>query len=384
MLRVCMAQINTTVGDLEGNTRRIREALDRARDLSTDIICFPELSIPGYPPEDLLLKPDFVRANLNALDEVARDTRGIAAVIGFVDQGTHLYNAAAVCVDGERVGVYHKQRLPNYGVFDEKRYFHPGRRAPVFIIDGVPLGVTICEDIWLPGGSCQAEAAAGALVIININGSPYHAGKWRERAQMLATRARDYAVALCYNNQVGGQDELIYCDIDPEAILRHRRFASVRAAEEGDLPIETPTFHLSNARPTERRPLAPHIVEPLPPVEEVYRALELGTRDYVRKNGFTDVVVGLSGGIDSALVATIAADALGPAHVHAVWMPSRYSSAESRRYAHEVAARLGIDVTTLEIDRIVEAFGQALRPAFADRPADATEENIQARIRGTL
>ena len=410
MLRVCMAQINTTVGDLEGNTRRIREALDRARDLSTDIICFPELSIPGYPPEDLLLKPDFVRANLNALDEVARHTRGIAAVIGFVDQGAHLYNAAAVCVDSERVGVYHKQRLPNYGVFDEKRYFHPGRRAPVFIIDGVPVGVTICEDVWAPGGACQAEAAAGALVIININASPYHAGKWRERAQMLATRARDYAVALCYNNQVGGQDELvfdgtgmifdhtgallgrgaqftedlIYCDIDPEAVLRHRRFAPVRAAEEDDGPIETPTFHISNARPTERPPLSPRIVEPLPLNEEVYRALELGTQDYVRKNGFTDVVVGLSGGIDSALVATIAADALGPAHVHAVWMPSRYSSAESQRYAHEVAAHLGIDVITLEIDRIFEAFGHTLRPALADRPADATEENIQARIRGTL
>ena len=410
MLRVCMAQINTTVGDLEGNTRRIREALDRARDLSTDIICFSELSIPGYPPEDLLLKPDFVRANLTALDEVARQTRGIAAVIGFVDQGTHLYNAAAMCVDGERVGVYHKQRLPNYGVFDEKRYFHPGRRAPVFVVDGVPIGVTICEDIWLPGGACQAEAAAGALVIININGSPYHAGKWRERAQMLATRARDYAVGLCYNNQVGGQDELvfdgtgmifdhtgallargaqftddlIYCDIDPEAIVRHRRFASVRAAEEDDGPIETPTFHISNARPVERPPLSPRLIEPLPPVEEVYRALELGTRDYIRKNGFTDVVVGLSGGIDSALVATIAADALGPAHVHAVWMPSRYSSGESHRYAHEVAAHLGIDVISLEIDRIFETFGQELRPAFADRPADATEENIQARIRGTL
>ncbi len=410
MLRVCMAQINTTVGDLEGNTRRIREALDRARDLSTDIICFPELSIPGYPPEDLLLKPDFVRANLNALDEIARQTRGIAAVIGFVDQGAHLYNAAAVCVDGERVGVYHKQRLPNYSVFDEKRYFHPGRRAPVFVIDGVPIGVTICEDIWAPGGACQAEAAAGALVIININGSPYHAGKWRERAQMLATRARDYAVALCYNNLVGGQDELvfdgtgmifdhtgallvrgaqftddlIYFDIDPESIVRHRRFAPVRAAEEDDGPIETPTFHISNARPTQRLPLTPRIIEPLPSVEEVYRALELGTRDYVRKNGFSDVVVGLSGGIDSALVATIATDALGPAHVHAVWMPSQYSSAESRRYAHEVAAHLGIDVVTLEIDRIFEAFGHALRPAFAERPADATEENIQARIRGTL
>src|SRR5437867_4145301 len=181
MLRVCMAQINTTVGDLEGNTRRICEAIDRSRDLGTDLICFPELSIPGYPPEDLLLKPDFVRGNLAALEEVTRRTTDIAVVVGFVDQGTHLYNAAAVCVDGERVGIYYKQRLPNYGVFDEKRYFHPGRRAPVFIIEGVPVGVTICEDIWAPGGACQAEAAAGALVIININGSPYHAGKRRDR-----------------------------------------------------------------------------------------------------------------------------------------------------------------------------------------------------------
>jgi NAD+ synthase (glutamine-hydrolysing) len=405
-----MAQINTTVGDLDGNTRRIGEALDRARDLGTDIICFPELSIPGYQPEDLLLKPDFVRANLTALDEVTRRTQGIAAVVGFVDQGPHLYNAAAVCVDGERVGVYHKQRLPNYGVFDEKRYFHPGRRAPVFIIDGVPIGVTICEDIWAPGGACQAEAAAGALVIININGSPYHAGKWRERAQMLATRARDYGVVLCYNNLVGGQDELvfdgmgmifdqtgallargpqfapdlIYCDVDPEAVLRHRRFAPVGPPEEDDGPIDTPTVPVSNARPRQRPALTSRIVEPLEAVEEIYQALVLGTQDYVRKNGFTDVAVGLSGGIDSALVATIASDALAPAHVHAVWMPSHYSSPESRRYAHDVAAQLGIDLMTLEIDRIFDAFGQTLRDAFADRPADATEENIQARIRGTL
>src|SRR5437667_226841 len=316
MLRVCMAQINTTVGDLEGNTRRICEAIDRSRDLGTDLICFPELSVPGYPPEDLLLKPAFVRGNLAALEEVTRRTTGIAVVVGFVDQGTHLYNAAAVCVDGERVGIYHKQRLPNYGVFDEKRYFHPGRRAPVFIIEGVPVGVTICEDIWAPGGACQAEAAAGALVIININGSPYHAGKWRERAQMLATRARDYGVALCYNNLVGGQDELVFDDM--------------------------------------------------------------------RKNGFSDAVVGLSGGIDSALVATIAADGLGPQHVHTAWMPSRYSSVESRRCAREVAANLGTELIDLEIDRTFEAFLQALGPVFAGQAADAAEENIQARIRGTL
>jgi len=410
MLRVCMAQINTTVGDLEGNTRRICEAIDRARDLGTDIVCFPELAIPGYPPEDLLLKPDFIRGNLAALDEIVRCTRGIAAVVGFVDQGAHLYNAAAVCVDGERVGVYHKQRLPNYGVFDEKRYFHPGRRAPVYVINGVPVGVTICEDIWAPGGACQAEAAAGALVIININGSPYHAGKWRERAQMLATRARDYAVVLCYNNLVGGQDELVFdgmgmifdhtggwlargtqfeedfivCDVDQEVVRRHRLFAPVRPAEEDEGPIETFVLHVSGPRPTPKPPIAPHLVEPLEPNEEIYRALVLGTRDYVRKNGFHDVVVGLSGGIDSALVATIASDALGAEHVHTVWMPSAYSSEESRRYAAEVAASLGTTLIDLPIDGAVDALLKTLQPVFAGRPADATEENLQARIRGTL
>jgi len=410
MLRVCLAQINTTVGDLEGNTRRICEAIDRARDLGTDLICFSELSIPGYPPEDLLLKPDFVRGNLASLEEVTRRTTGMAAVVGFVDQDTHLYNAAAVCADGERVGIYHKQRLPNYGVFDEKRYFRPGRRAPVFVIEGVPVGVTICEDIWAPGGSCQAEAAAGALVIININGSPYHAGKWRERAQMLATRARDYSVVLCYNNLVGGQDELvfdgmsmifdhtgawlargkqfeedfIYCDVDPEAVRRHRLSAPVRPADDNEGPIETYTLHVSEARSRQRPSIPPAIVEPLDAHEEIYRALALGTRDYVRKNGFTDVVVGLSGGIDSALVATIAVDALGPQHVHTAWMPSQYSSEESRRYAREVAANLGTGLLDLEIDRTFRAFQRTLQPVFAGRPEDAAEENIQARIRGTL
>jgi NAD+ synthase (glutamine-hydrolysing) len=410
MLRVCMAQINTTVGDLEGNTRRICEAIDQARALGTDVICFPELAIPGYPPEDLLLKPDFVQANLAALEEVTRHTKGIAAVTGFVDQGSHLFNAAAVCVDGERVGIYHKQRLPNYGVFDEKRYFYPGRRAPVFIIEGVQVGITICEDIWAPGGACQAEAAAGALVIININGSPYHASKWRERAEMLATRARDYAVVLCYNNLVGGQDELvfdgmgmifdhtgawlargkqfaedmIYCDVDPDAVRRHRLFAPVRPVEDDEDPMDTYTLHVSDARPKPRPPISPVLTEPLDPREEIYRALVLGTQDYVRKNGFTDIVVGLSGGIDSALVATIAADALTPPHVHTVWMPSRYSSEDSRRYAHAVATQLGIELIELPIDQSFKALLQTLQPAFAGRQPDAAEENVQARIRGTL
>ena len=411
MLRLAMAQINTTVGDLEGNTRRVCEAIDRARDLGTDLICFPELAIPGYPPEDLLLKPDFVRQNLAALDEITARSKGITAVVGFVDQGVQLYNAAAVCVDGQRVGVFHKHRLPNYGVFDEKRYFGTGRRAPVYVIHGVPIGVTICEDIWFPGGPCQAEAAAGALVIININGSPYHAGKWRQRAEMLQTRARDYAVVLCYNNLVGGQDELVFdgmsmtfdhtgqllargkqfeedfivCDVDPEAVRRHRLFTPVRPAEDEDGTIEAFTIHVSDARPRSSRPSpSPHIVEPLDSTEEIYRALVLGTRDYVRKNGFTDVVVGLSGGIDSSLVATIACDALGTDHVHTAWMPSRFSSEESRRYADEVARNLGVTLIDLEIDDIFASFLNTLQPVFAGRPADAAEENVQARIRGTL
>src|SRR5256884_6502836 len=410
MLRVCMAQINTTVGDLEGNTRRICEAIDRSRDLGTDLICFPELSIPGYPPEDLLLKPDFVRGNLAALEEVTRRTTDIAVVVGFVDQGTHLYNAAAVCVDGERVGIYHKQRLPNYGVFDEKRYFHPGRRAPVFIIEGVPVGVTICEDIWAPGGACQAEAAAGALVIININGSPYHAGKWRERAQMLATRARDYSVVLCYDNLVGGQDELVfdgmsmifdhtgawlargkqfeddfvYCDVDPEAVRRHRLFAPVRAAEDDEGPIETYTLHVSAARSRQRPSIPPAIAEPMDPHEEIYRALALGTRDYVRKNGFTDVVVGLSGGIDSALVAAVAVDALGAEHVSGVLMPSRYSSEHSISDATALAANLGIRSFTVPIEPAHAAFEAMLAPMFEGSEPGLAEENVQARIRGNV
>jgi len=410
MLRVGMAQLNLIVGDLEGNTRRICEAVDHAKDLGVDLVCFPELSVTGYPPEDLLLKPDFVRGNLAAMEEITRRTLGIAAVVGFVDQGTHLYNAAAICVDGERVGVYHKQRLPNYGVFDEKRYFYPGRRGGVYVINGVPIGVTICEDIWAPGGTCQAEAAEGALVIININGSPYHAGKWRARAEMLGTRARDYRVVLCYNNLVGGQDELVFdgmgmifdhtgtllarglqfdedfivSDVDPEAVRRHRMFSPVPPVEGEDRDIESFTIHVSDKPAGHTTPQKARLEPPLEPSEEVYRALILGTRDYVRKNGFRDVVIGLSGGIDSALVATIACDALSREHVHTAFMPARFTSADSGRYASEVAQNLGVQMIDLSIDGIFQASLNTLQPVTAGRPQDVTEENVQARIRGTL
>ena len=405
-----MAQINTTVGDLEGNVRRISDALDRAREARVDLVCLPELAIPGYPPEDLLLKPDFVRGNLEALDEVRRRTGDLTAVVGFVDHRNSLYNAAAILTDGDLSGIYHKQRLPNYGVFDEKRYFEPGRTAPVFMVRGVPVGVTICEDVWSPGGPCQAEAVAGAVVIININGSPYHMGKWRQRAEMLQTRARDYRVILCYNNLVGGQDELVFdgmgmvfdhtgaflararqfeedflvCDVDADAVRRFRLQAPVPALGGDEAAMITPIVTLSDGPPPDREPLEQRIEAALDEEEEVYRALVLGTRDYMRKTNFTDAVIGLSGGIDSALVATIATDALGPAHVHAAWMPSRFSSEESARYASEVAGNLGVDRVELAIDPIFQRYLESVKPVFGDRPHDTAEENIQARIRGTL
>ena len=417
--RVAMAQINPTVGDFEGNTRKILERLEEAQACGADLVSFPELAIPGYPPEDLLIKADFVRENLACLQEIARHATRTAAVVGFADSGDHLYDAAAVLAEGRIAGVYRKMRLPNYGVFDEKRYFQPGTESPVFVIHGVPVGVTICEDVWAPGGPLLAQALAGALVAVNINGSPYSAGKWRLREEMLRTRARDYALAIAYNNMVGGQDELLFdglgfildpsgrvlargpafeealivADLDIEAIRGIRRYNPTRtpdAIQSED--VRAPVYTLSPAAPAGSRPALPGLPSPggLPPVEppdeveEVYRALVLGTRDYVRKNGFRGVAVGLSGGVDSSLVATIAADALGAEAVHGISMPSRFTSDDSRRGTAELARALGIRVIDLPIDPIAASFGQALTGTFAGRAPDETEENIQARTRGTL
>ncbi|MBI4280553.1 MAG: NAD+ synthase [Armatimonadetes bacterium] len=412
VFRLALAQLNLTVGDLEGNTRRICEAIDAARDRRADLVIFPELAITGYPPEDLLLKPDFVRDNLACLEEIAARTHGIAAAVGFVDAADHLYNAAALLSDGRRASVYRKHRLPNYGVFDEKRYFHPGQECPVFVLRGVPVGITVCEDIWYPGGPCMAQAEAGALVLVNLNGSPYHAGKWRLRAEMIQTRARDYAAVVAYVNLVGGQDELLFdgmsfvvghdgellararqfeedlllCDIDPEEVRRARRYNPVRGTESTGTDGLTPTLTVvSPARAQDgRAPLPPRVEEPLDATDEVYRALVLGLRDYVRKNGFRDVVVGLSGGVDSSLVAAIATDALGRERVHGVFMPSPFTSEDSERYVRALVGNLGIDLTVVPIEGPFDAFRRALRDAFGDRPPDVTEENVQARVRGTL
>jgi NAD+ synthase (glutamine-hydrolysing) len=404
-LRVALAQINPVVGDLGGNAERMVAALGQAEEAGADVAVFPELAITGYPPEDLLLKPGFVADNLAALAKVAAATERCVAVVGFVDEQLDLYNAAAVCAAGEVRGVYHKQELPNYGVFDEQRYFAPGGGATqLFGIGGVRVGVSICEDAWNPQGPIAAQAAAGAELVININASPYYLDRLIEREQMLATRAADASCGLVYLNCVGGQDELVFDG------------ASLVFDDAGRLVAALPQFSEEIAivdvavRPVYRKrlidPRGHHSVPPLPVTEvtteprqgpeaprltlpraarlsteaEVYQALVTGTRDYVGKNGFRDVVIGLSGGIDSSLVTVIAADALGPEHVHVVSMPSRYSSAGSLTDAEALAANLGIDYRVIPIEAAHAAFTELLAPDLTG----LAEENLQSRIRGVI
>jgi NAD+ synthase (glutamine-hydrolysing) len=409
--RVGLAQINSTVGDFEGNVRKIVEGIERARGLGCGLVAFPELAVTGYPPEDLLFKPAFIEANLRALDEVARATRGLTAVVGFVDKRDDIFNAAAVLHDGRRAGVYHKQYLPNYGVFDENRYFQAGTEAPVFQAGETTFAVNICEDIWYPTGPGTLQALAGAELVVTINASPYHAGKARFREKMVATRAADDLVCLAFVNLVGGQDELVFdgaslivdergevvargrqfeedfvaADLDLDAVFRARLHDSRRRKEK--LRVEGAAARvvlpaLPAAEPAPAPP--PSAPAPLEPVEEVYRALVLGTRDYVRKNGFTRVVVGLSGGIDSSLVAALAVAALGRENVAGVTMPSPYTSAGTRRDGERLATNLGIEFLTVPITGVFAAYKTSLAEAFKGLGEDVTEENVQARIRGNL
>ncbi|MBV9283726.1 MAG: NAD+ synthase [Acidimicrobiia bacterium] len=405
-VRVAACQINTVVGDLDGNLAKILAAYDEAEAAGCDIAAFPELAITGYPPEDLVLKPGFISDNLAALEKLAARTGRCAAIVGFVDAGRDLYNAAAVCALGSVQGVYHKRLLPNYAVFDEQRYFAPGGPPQaLFLIGGVRVGVSICEDAWSPDGPIAALAEGGAELVVNVNASPYYANRLDERERMLATRAEDASSALVYVNQVGGQDELVFdgaslvFDANGDLLARGPQF--VEHQQIVDLNVK-PVFRKRLLDPRGRltgEPLpevlisseshadgTPHvtagIVEPLGPVAEVYEALVLGTRDYVQKNGFTDVVIGMSGGIDSSLVAVIAADALGPEHVHGVSMPSRYSSEGSKDDARELAEALGVDYRTIAIEPAHAAFVEMLAPSFADMAEDLTEENLQSRARG--
>jgi NAD+ synthase (glutamine-hydrolysing) len=392
------AQLNTVVGDLDGNVERIIDAIKAAEADDADLVAFPELALTGYPPEDLLLKPAFVTDNREAFDAVIAATGRAVAVIGFVDRDDdgRLYNAAGVCANGVLLGVYRKRRLPNYEVFDEHRYFVPGtEQLHLYEVAGVSTGVSICEDAWWPGGPIREQADGGARLIVNINGSPYHAGKVEARESALRARADEACSTILYVNMVGGQDELVFdgaslvVSADGEVISRASQYVEELlvtdvevddAASSPSLPVVGASSSSSAVGPLRRAPM----VEPLEPRAEVYGALVLGTRDYVHKNGFTDVVLGLSGGIDSSLVAAIAADALGAEHVHGVLMPSRYSSDHSVSDAELLAGNLGIDHRTIVIEPAFSAMLELLAPSFGDLPPDITEENLQPRIRGML
>ena len=408
-----MAQINTTVGDLDGNTARILEYVRRARSQQADIVVFPEMAITGYPPEDLLFKPSFIQSNIERMREVVSHSQGITVVVGFVDSQGDIYNAAAVAHDGQLLGVYHKIYLPNYGVFDEDRYFKAGSQCPVFVVNGIHIGVNICEDIWYALGPTAAQREAGAEVIVNINASPYHAGKLGFRERMLATRAADNQVYVSYTNLVGGQDELVFdggsvvfdqggelaargkqfeedlvvVDLDVDAVFRHR-LRDPRPRKERPILSATGAsqvaHHSDYAQPSPKTALDSCIAAPLAPLAEIYSALVLGTGDYVRKSGFEKVVIGLSGGIDSSLTAAIAADALGSGNVLGVAMPSRYSSEGSLTDARALAENLGIELITVPIEEAFEAMLRTLSGSFRDSPPNVAEENLQTRIRGNI
>ncbi len=409
-LRVALAQINPVVGDLKGNAKKVVEWIDRAEKYSVDLVVFPELAITGYPPEDLLLKPKFVEDNVKWANWVASKVKDTVVIFGFVEQSDDNYNAAAVAHRGKIVATHRKMYLPNYGVFDEQRYFKAGTEPIVIEMDGVRIGLGICEDIWYPDVALVEALQGDAEVLVNINASPYHVGKWKLREKMLATRATDNTVYVTYLNMVGGQDELVFdghsmvfgpdgelivrgkqfeedliiVDIDNKEVIRRRLHDPRRRQEKERLDAKVTLVRLNYKIKDKKSGVPERSVPPPHPLGEIYDALVLGVRDYVRKNGFRKVVIGLSGGIDSSLVATIAVDALGAENVVGVRMPSPYTSKESFEDAEELAKNLGIRLITLPIAEIFKAYKKTLAAVFEGLPEDVTEENIQARIRGNL
>jgi NAD+ synthase (glutamine-hydrolysing) len=409
-LRVALAQINPTVGDIRGNAARISAGIARARDAGASLVVFPELCLTGYPPEDLLLKTAFLDAAAEALEELAAEARDIVALVGFPERADDVYNAAAVLADGRVAAVYRKVHLPNYGVFDEQRYFQAGTEPALIELNGVPIGITVCEDIWEPGPPATAEALGGAQIIVNLSASPYHAGKGVEREHMLAQRARDNLVTVLFCNTVGGQDELVFdghsvaidqdgellarapqfeeaftlCTVDPGAVaaarLRDPRHRTAARRERKAVPV-LGSLEVDVAPADE---VGGEVADLLGAEAEVYTALTTGLRDYVDKNGFERVVLGLSGGVDSALTALIAADALGPDRVVCVAMPSPYSSEGTRADARAIALNLGAKLHELPIEDAMRAYEGALAEPFQGTESGIAEENVQARIRGNL
>jgi len=414
-LRLALAQTNSTVGDLHGNYLKIVEYIEKAIAQQADIVAFPELAICGYPPEDLLLRPEFIDDNVRYLKKLLPLSEKITIVVGFVDRKDDIYNAAALLHQGAVEGVYHKHFLPNYSVFDENRYFQEGKSNPTFVFNDINIGINICEDIWYPGGPMHYQALFGdAEVIINLSASPYAMEKIADREEMLAVRARDNDVILAYCNLVGGQDDLVFdgssvilsengaaisrapafeeallvADLHPDQVFSKRLHDPRRRKEKHFDPPEDKMVWKIALMPTEpkkKQPLPeiePHL--PMEHYEEIYAALTTGLRDYVHKNGFSKIALGLSGGIDSALVAAVAADALGPDNVMAISMPSEFTSDSSKTDAEKLAENFGIHFKEVAIGELYETYITALKPLFGDKEADLTEENLQARIRGTL
>jgi len=413
-LRIGLCQINTTVGDIEGNTKKILESIEKGRRMAADILVFPELAVTGYPPEDLLLMPKFIEANLKATRRIARATSSLTAVVGFVEKREDIFNAAALLHHGKLVDVYCKSFLPNYGVFDEDRYFQPGKENFIFTLRSTPIGLSICEDLWYPGNPVRTQALqGGAELIINISASPYHAGKAVFREKMIATRASDNAAIVAFCNLVGGQDELVFdggsllfdqrgeliirakqfeedlvlADLDMEAVFRMRLHNPRIRRERGNHEEET-LKRIDLPESLSQQPKKPSISRKenklLDRLPEIYSALVLATGDYIRKNGFKRVLLGLSGGIDSALTAVVAVDALGKEGVVGVAMPSQYSSKESLEDAQQLAKRLGIRFLVIPITEVFQAYLKTLSPHFKRLKPDVTEENVQARIRGNM
>lgn len=401
-IRVALAQLNMCAGDLKGNVDILLAAYDEAAAAGADVVVFGELSVTGYPPEDLLHKPAFVTESRAALEQVAAHCGETIAVVGFPEAHEgQLYNSAAVCAGGRVMGVYRKGVLPNYAVFDEERYFQPGHDpGPLFEIAGIPVGVSICEDIWVPGGPVPAQAQGGAWLGLNLNGSPYRRAKQSIREEVVAERVEEAGIPLVYVNQVGGQDELVFDGgsvvVYPGGTVAARAPQFEEAlvvvdldVQPGPVPVSLPLVPITDssragAGAADQPAAGPTLAPPLDPVEEVWAALVLATRDYVGKNGFSDVLIGLSGGVDSSLVAAVAVDALGADRVHGVSMPSRFSSSGSRDDAAALARNMGIDYREIAIEPAHGSLLEMLAPSFGDRAADTTEENLQSRIRGVV
>ena len=417
--RLALAQINPTVGDIPGNTSKILDYLERAREAGADLVAFPELATTGYPPEDLLFKKSFLIDNVAAMAKVAAASRGIAVVLGYVnivslerpseEVGPQVTNAAALCYGGKLVDTYHKIFLPNYGVFDEQRYFQKGSECPVYRIGGVDVGVNICEDIWYPVGPTTVQCQAGAELIVNINASPFHAGKRAFRENMIAQRALENGLTVAYVNTVGGQDELVFdgssiiCNTTGGLVARSPAFqewlliTDLEFPDAAAKPSRTPSsaeaaavgtvknVTVSEVALNSRAPLAEQpMLDGMDGPEEVYRALVMGTSDYLRKSGFTKALIGLSGGIDSALTATVAVDALGKDNVVGITMPSRYSSEGSISDSKKLAENLGLDLWEVPIEPAHQAFTDMLAERFKGTEANVAEENVQARVRGNV